>query len=64
VYAILVNLVPTFIKCGSPVTDLLEAEIEEQRKLKRGKYVNSVGCVMNVRMSKKVRIRTINVKIR
>jgi uncharacterized protein with PIN domain len=42
VYAILVNLVPTFIKCGSPVTDLLEAEVEEQRQLKNGKYVNSV----------------------
>ena len=42
VYAILVNLVPTCVKCGSPVTDLLEAEVEEQGQLKRGKYVNSV----------------------
>ena len=41
-YAILVNLVPTCVKCGSPVTDLLEAEVEEQGQLKRGKYVNSV----------------------
>jgi hypothetical protein len=38
----LVNLVPTCVKCGSPVTDLLEAEVEEQGQLKRGKYVNSV----------------------
>ena len=42
VYSILVNLVPTCVKCGSPVTDLLEAEVEEQGQLKRGKYVNSV----------------------
>jgi uncharacterized protein with PIN domain len=42
VYAILINLVPTCVKCGSPVTDLLEAEVEEQGQLKRGKYVNSV----------------------
>ena len=41
-YAILVNLVPTCVKCGSTVTDLLEAEVEEQGQLKRGKYVNSV----------------------
>ena len=41
-YSILVNLVPTCVKCGSPVTDLLEAEVEEQGQLKRGKYVNSV----------------------
>ena len=38
----LINLVPTCVKCGSPVTDLLEAEVEEQGQLKRGKYVNSV----------------------
>jgi uncharacterized protein with PIN domain len=42
VYAILVNLVPTCVKCGSPVTDLLEAEVEEQGHLKRGKYLNSI----------------------
>ena len=38
----MINLVPTCVKCGSPVTDLLEAEVEEQGQLKRGKYVNSV----------------------
>ena len=37
-----VNLIPTCVKCGSPVTDSLEAEVEEQGQLKRGKYVNSV----------------------
>ncbi len=30
------------VKCGSPVTDSLESEVEEQGQLKRGKYVNSV----------------------
>ena len=38
----MINLVPTCVKCGSPVTDLLESEVEEQGQLKRGKYVNSV----------------------
>ena len=38
----MINLVPTCVKCGSPVTDSLEAEVEEQGQLKRGKYVNSV----------------------
>ena len=41
-YTILINLVPTCVKCGSPVTDSLEAEVEEQGQLKRGKYVNSI----------------------
>ena len=35
-------MVPTCVKCGSPVTDSLESEVEEQGQLKRGKYVNSV----------------------
>ena len=30
------------IKCGSPVTDSLDSEIEEQGQLKSGKYVNSL----------------------
>ena len=37
VYTILVNLVPTCVKCGSPETDLLEAEVEEQGQTKEGK---------------------------
>lgn len=38
----LVNLVPTCVKCNAPVTDSLEAEVEKQGQLKRGKYINSV----------------------
>ena len=38
----MVNLVPTCAECGSSVTDSLDAEVEEQGQLKRGKYVNSV----------------------
>jgi hypothetical protein len=38
----LINLVPTCIKCGSPVTDSLDSEVERQGQLKRGKNVNSV----------------------
>ena len=38
----MINLVPTCVKCGSPVTDSLVAEVEGQGQLKRGKYVNSV----------------------
>jgi len=38
----MVNLVPTCAECGSPVTDSLDAEVEEHGQLKRGKYVNSV----------------------
>ena len=38
----MVKLVPECVNCGSPVTDSLESEVEEQGQLKRGKYVNSV----------------------
>ena len=38
----MINLVPACIKCGSPVTDSLDSEVEEQGQLKSGKYVNSV----------------------
>jgi uncharacterized protein with PIN domain len=38
----MVNLVPTCGKCNAPVTDSLEAEVEKQGQLKRGKYINSV----------------------
>ena len=31
------KLVPTCVKCGSPVTDLLEAKVEEQGQAKEGK---------------------------
>lgn len=42
VWITLVNLVPTCVKCSAPVTDSLEAEVEKQGQLKRGKYINSV----------------------
>ena len=39
-YTILINLVPTCVKCGSPVTDSLEAEVknssDSQREIKVG----------------------------
>ncbi len=41
-YVVLVKLIPECIKCGSPVTDSLESEVEEQGQLKRGKYINSI----------------------
>ena len=62
-YAILVNLIPTCVKCGSPVTDLLEAEVEEQGQLKRGSMSIVSGCVTNVQLPKKGRVRMINVKV-
>ena len=38
----MVNLIPTCAQCGSPVTDSLEPEVEEQGQLKKGKYVNNI----------------------
>jgi 5-methylcytosine-specific restriction endonuclease McrA len=38
----MVNLVPACGKCNAHVTDSLEAEVEKQGQLKRGKYINSV----------------------
>ena len=38
----MVKLVPECTKCGSPVTDLVEPEVEEHGQVKRGRYVNSV----------------------
>jgi hypothetical protein len=38
----LVNLIPTCAKCGSPVTDSLDPEVEEQGQLKKGKYINNI----------------------
>jgi uncharacterized protein with PIN domain len=62
-YSILVNLIPTCVKCGSPVTDLLEAEVEEQGQLRRGKYVNSVWMCNECADVQKGRVRMINVKV-
>ena len=38
----MINLLPQCIKCGSPVTDSLEAEIEEHGKIKAGSYIKGV----------------------
>jgi hypothetical protein len=38
----MVNLLPQCIKCGSRVTDSLEAEIEEHGKIKAGSYIKGV----------------------
>jgi len=38
----MINLLPQCIKCGSPVTDSLEAEIEEHGKVKTGSYIKGV----------------------
>ena len=35
-------MIPTCAQCGSPVTDSLEPEVEEQGQLKRGKYINNI----------------------
>lgn len=44
----MVKLIPTCAQCGSPVTDSLEPEVEEQGQLKKGKYINNIwmcnGC--------------------
>jgi hypothetical protein len=38
----MVNLLPQCIKCGSPVTDSLEDEIEQHGKIKTGSYIKGV----------------------
>ena len=36
------SLLPQCIKCGSPVTDSLEDEIEQHEKIKAGSYIKGV----------------------
>ncbi len=36
----MVNIVPECVKCGSPVSDLVEPEIEQHGEVKPGRYVN------------------------
>jgi hypothetical protein len=36
------NLLPQCTKCGSPVTDSLEDEIEQHEKIKAGSYIKGV----------------------
>jgi hypothetical protein len=38
----MVKLVPECVKCGLPVTDSVEPEVEEHGQVKRGRYINSV----------------------
>ena len=42
IFDIMVNLLPQCIKCGSPVTDSLEDEIEQHGKIKTGSYINGI----------------------
>ena len=37
----MVNLIPQCVKCGSPVSDLVEPEVEKQGQLKSGHYINN-----------------------
>ena len=37
----MINLIPQYVKCGSPVSDSVEPEVEKQGQLKPGRYVNS-----------------------
>ena len=38
----MINLLPQCIKCGSPVTDSIESEIEQHGKIKAGSYIKGV----------------------
>jgi hypothetical protein len=38
----MIDLLPQCIKCGSPVTDSLEDEIEQHGKIKTGNYIKGV----------------------
>ena len=37
----MINLLPKCSKCGSPVADSVEYQIEQHEKIKTGNYVNS-----------------------
>jgi Zn-finger protein len=38
----MINLLPQCTKCGSPVTDTIESEVEQHGKIKSGNYINGV----------------------
>jgi len=38
---IMINLLPKCSKCGSPVADSIESQIEQHEKIKMGNYINS-----------------------
>jgi hypothetical protein len=37
----MINSLPKCSKCGSPVTDSIEEQIEQHEKIKTGNYINS-----------------------
>jgi len=37
----MINLLPKCTRCGSPVTDSVEYQIEQHEKIKTGNYINS-----------------------
>jgi hypothetical protein len=40
-YNIMINLLPKCTRCGSPVADSIESQIEQHEKIKTGNYINS-----------------------
>ena len=54
----MVKLIPECAKCGSPVTDSVEPEVEEHGQLKKGRYVNSVwmcnDCIEEEKLSSSI----------
>ena len=36
----MINLLPQCTKCGSPVTDSIESEIKQHKKIKTDRYIN------------------------
>ena len=42
----MINLIPQYVKCGSPVSDSVESAVEKQGQLKPGRCVNS-KCICN-----------------
>ena len=38
----MINLLPQRTKCGSPVTDSIESQIEQHEKIKTGSYINGM----------------------
>jgi hypothetical protein len=60
----MVNLLPQCIKCGSPVADSLEGEIEQHEKIKAGSYIKGVWtCNDCIAASDKIRRRRRSNKI-
>ena len=47
----MINLVPQCAKCGSPVSDLVEPEIQEQGEVKPGHSLNSMILIIHFRNS-------------